>query len=99
MDNASRQAIAQMQTSMQYQVAQLGAQAALQLAGFDNARAHEIITSQMALEGIDWNRFQSDPEYATNVTNAIAIEKDIHLAIDQADAAGRQLSGADQAAG
>jgi len=99
MQIGSQQAIAQMQTQMQFQVAQIGAQTALQIANFDNARAHEVVTANMALEGIDWPRYLSDPVYATNMTNAIAIEKDIHLAIDQANAVDRQLGSLDQAAG
>lgn len=91
MDIASRQQIAAMQTQMQQTVAQISAQAMLQAANFDKQTAHDNVTAQMALQGIDWNRFLSDPEYAQNMTNAIAIERDIHLAIDQADAVNRQL--------
>lgn len=91
MDIASRQAIAEMQAQTQRDVANIGAQAALQIANGNKELAHQEWTGRMALEGIDWDRFLTDPVYAAKVTNAIAIEKDGHFAIDQADAVDRQL--------
>lgn len=93
LDASTRTSVASLQAETSKTVAQIGAQAALQAAGFDFQIAQQQISSRMTLEGVDWMRYQSDPEYAASVTQYFALRQDILLAIEQANSANQTLSG------
>lgn len=86
MDIASRQSIAQLQASTSIQVANISAQAALQQSQFNRELALQQINATMTLQGVDWNRYLTDPMYAAQVVQFFSLRQDIETAIEQATA-------------
>lgn len=87
MDISSRQAIAEMQGETQRYVANIGAQAMLQANQMDVDQASAEWAGKMALEGVDWDRFNSDPAYRQDIVMKMGIRQDGFFAIAQAVAA------------
>lgn len=87
MDISSRQEIAAMQTQMQQTVANISAQSMLQASNMDFNVAMQGIDAKMSLEGVDWQRYNSDPAYRQQIVSEMAIRQDAFLAIAQTAAA------------